>query len=119
MTKFAVTLLLLCLLVATPLQVSARLNAPSEEQDARILKTLHDFEDIDVTSDQLEGAAVGFVLGILAIALCSMLSCCCCGTGRRYRREGCSLCDILACVCLYEICCDDSRGGERSRLLGY
>ena len=39
----------------------------------------------------------------LIILLIVLLFCCCWGG----RRGGCSLCDILACVCIYEMCCDN------------
>ena len=43
------------------------------------------------------GAAIPLV-GVIALVL---LFCCLCGGGRW------SICDLLACVCLYELCCDD------------
>jgi hypothetical protein len=60
--------------------------------------------DYNINTDQLMGAEAGFVAAIvLVFLLLALLCCCCCG-----RRRGCSICDILACVCLYEICCDDA-----------
>ena len=52
--------------------------------------------------------AATLALGILFLLLLLALFCCCCCRGRR----GCSFCDILACVCLYELCCDDGRIGD-------
>jgi hypothetical protein len=57
-------------------------------------------------SDDLMGAEAGFVGGVLFILLLAVLLCCCCC------RRGCSLWDLLACVCLYEICCDDRSVGD-------
>ena len=52
---------------------------------------------MELTDEELY--AVGTVLGGLVL-LC-LLCCCCC---RRW-----SLWDVVACVCLYELCCDDRR----------
>lgn len=62
----------------------------------------------DLNSDQLMGAEVGFVVALVLVLLFFVcLCCCCCGRG-----GGCSLWDIVACVCLYEMCCDDARVGD-------
>lgn len=50
-------------------------------------------------ADQLGGPAAGGIVLIVIVLL--ILLCCCRG----------SLCDLLACVCLYEICCDDGAIG--------
>ena len=47
----------------------------------------------------MEQAELGFLAGMLFfVALICFLICCCCG--------GCSLWDIVALVCLWELCCD-------------
>jgi hypothetical protein len=52
----------------------------------------------------LESAEMGFVAGLLCVVLLLiLLCCCCCGGGRG---GGCSLWDIVALACLWEICCD-------------
>lgn len=43
--------------------------------------------------------------GLLLVIVVVIFLCLCCGRG------GGSLCDILACVCLYEMCCDDGQIG--------
>ena len=61
----------------------------------------------DINADQLLGAEVGFVVALVLVLLFFACLCgCCCG------RRGCSLWDIVACVCLYEMCCDDARVGD-------
>jgi len=57
-----------------------------------------DFGDVDWTSAEGGFAAGFFFFLILLVLLC----CCLCGRGR-----GCSLWDILACICIWELCCDD------------
>ncbi|KAL7555786.1 hypothetical protein ACA910_003936 [Epithemia clementina (nom. ined.)] len=52
----------------------------------------------DISEEDAMAAAV--VVGGLILLLC--LCCCCC---RRW-----SLWDLVACVCLYELCCDDRVG---------
>jgi hypothetical protein len=56
-------------------------------------------------------AEAGFAVGFLFFIILALLLCCClCGGGRGGGR-GCSLCDILAIVCLWELCCDREGGG--------
>ena len=43
--------------------------------------------------------------GLVVLIVVVVLLCLCCGRG------GGSLCDLLACVCLYELCCDDGQIG--------
>jgi len=57
---------------------------------------------------ELGAAELGFLVGILFIVALVLLLCCCCCRGGS--RSSCSLCDILAALCLYEMCCD-GRGG--------
>jgi hypothetical protein len=55
-------------------------------------------------------AEAGFAVGFLFFIILALLLCCClCGGGRGGGR-GCSLCDILAIVCLWELCCDREGG---------
>lgn len=62
----------------------------------------------DINSDQLLGAEVGFVVAVVLVLLFFVCLCgCCCRRG-----GGCSLWDLVACVCLYEMCCDDARVGD-------
>lgn len=62
----------------------------------------------DINPDQLMGAEVGFVVALVLVLFFFACLCgCCCGRG------GCSLWDLVACVCLYEMCCDnDARIGD-------
>jgi hypothetical protein len=61
-------------------------------------------EYLDFNTDQLGAAEVGFLVGILVVVvLILLLLCCCCGCGRG---GGCSVCDILAAICIWEMCCD-------------
>jgi hypothetical protein len=65
--------------------------------------------DYSLDFDQFDSAEAGFLAGILfVIALVCLLICCCCG--------GCSLWDLVAVACLWEICCD--RDGSRAASLG-
>jgi hypothetical protein len=62
-------------------------------------------EYLDFNTDQLGAAEVGFLVGILVVVvLILLLLCCCCGCGGR--GGGCSVCDILAAICIWEMCCD-------------
>ena len=54
-------------------------------------------DSMDFSSPEAQSALILVVIVLL-------LLCCCCRGGRR---GGCSLCDILACVCIYEMCCDN------------
>jgi len=76
---------------------------------ARRLPGSYEGFDIDFDSEEAE-MAVGFLLFIvLALLLC----CCCCGGGgRRYGGGGggCGLWDIVACLCIWEMCCDRDGG---------
>jgi hypothetical protein len=55
-------------------------------------------------------AEAGFAVGFLFFIILVLLLCCCMCGGRGGGR-GCSLCDILAIVCLWELCCDRDGGG--------
>lgn len=68
------------------------------------------FSDMDVTSLE-EGLVIGAVLILLLIVLCLLCCCCsmCCGRGGG-GGGGCSLMDILALFCCYELFCDDQPG---------
>ena len=63
------------------------------------------YSDYEVNQDQLMGAEVGFVAGVVAMLALFLCLCSCCT--RRF-----SLCEILTCFCLWEICCDDRRAGD-------
>lgn len=66
----------------------------------RLNGAYEDFEDFD-----LKSAEAGFALAVvLFIVLVVMFCCCCCP------RNGCSLWDIVACLCIWEICCDRDGG---------
>jgi hypothetical protein len=65
--------------------------------------------DYSLDFDQFDSAEAGFLAGILfVVALVCLLICCCCG--------GCSLWDLVAIACLWEICCD--RDGARAASMG-
>lgn len=65
--------------------------------------------DYSLDFDQFDSAEAGFLVGVLfVIALVCLLLCCCCG--------GCSLWDLVAIACLWELCCD--RDGARAASLG-
>jgi hypothetical protein len=67
-----------------------------------------EYFDFDFDNVELKGAAAGFLVGFICLLLLvACLCCCCCRPGR-----GCSLWDILACYCFYEICCDDGAVGD-------
>lgn len=76
----------------------AELTNPTNESSSRNLA--YEFHFMD-NPDLYESEAAGFVVGLLLCILLLVCLCCCCC------RRGISLCDILACVCLYEMCCDD------------
>jgi hypothetical protein len=62
-------------------------------------------EYLDFDTDQLGAAEVGFLVGIsVVVVLILLLLCCCCGCGRG--GGGCSVCDILAAICIWEMCCE-------------
>lgn len=66
----------------------------------------YDFGGIDFSSDEIGAAEFGFLAGILFIVVLAILLCCCCCGGR----GGCSLWDLVAIVCLWEMCCDRDDG---------
>lgn len=68
------------------------------EQYLRALPGAKDYFDMNMFSSPETGFAAGVAFAILFICF---LICCCCGR--------CSLWDILALVCIWDICCD--RGG--------
>lgn len=65
------------------------------------------YKDLDVESLE-EGMALGGALLLIMIVLC--LLCCCCQMCCGGRGGGCSLWDMLAILCCYEMFCDDSPG---------
>jgi len=107
--RYRVTLILVCILgvvsILCCLYVTDSGYNPSEVSGLR--GAGRRLPGYNFNSDQLMGAEVGLILGVLIVLLFLACLCsCCCGGG------SCSLCDILACVCLYEICCDDKRIGD-------
>ena len=85
-------------------------TATTSAQRHRGLQNYEDyFSDVDTESLE-EGLAVGAALVLLLIIICVLCCCCsmCCG-GRR-GGGGCSLMDILAMFCCYELFCDDNPG---------
>lgn len=91
-------------------QTTARKNE-ERRQSRRDLAEMGDyFTDLDIESLE-EGFAVGAAFVLLLIVICLLCCCCsmCCGGGRR-GGGGCSLMDILAAFCCYEMFCDDSPG---------
>ena len=60
---------------------------------------------LDFSGGDLQGEEIAFLLGILfclLFLLCILCSCCC-------RAGSCSLWDLVAVACLWEICCDNRR----------
>jgi hypothetical protein len=52
----------------------------------------------------LDSAEAGFIAGVVLVGLVVCLLCCCmCG-------RGCNLWDLVAMVCLWEMCCDRDGG---------
>jgi hypothetical protein len=64
--------------------------------------TYRQLEYLDFKTDELGPEEVGFLV-IVAVIL--LLLCCCCSGGRR-RGGGCSLCDVLAAICIWDMCCE-------------
>jgi len=76
-------------------------NTPAAPQHRRLPGEFDfDFDFNDLDSSEIAILVVGLFLLVCLIPL--LLLCCCCGR--------CSLCDILALVCLWELCCDPSNG---------
>jgi hypothetical protein len=78
---------------------------PGLEEDRydRSLQGGYNGYNIDVQSAEF-GFLVGAVIMVIMVmlSLCLLIQCCC----RRF-----SLCDILACVCIWEMCCDGPEAG--------
>ena len=77
-------------------------------QRSRFLRRLRYYDfipDIDFSDGHWDSGEVEFFVGFLLfmLLLSLILSCCCCC-------RGCSLCDILALVCIWDICCDNPGG---------
>jgi hypothetical protein len=62
-----------------------------------------DFGDLDMNSAEAGFAAAVLLMILLLLFLC----CCCCGRGG----GGCSLWDLVALACLWEICFDRNGTG--------
>lgn len=93
--SFAPCVLLLTVLISMSLiEMSMAKTEESSQLRARSLPGEDYFQMDDITS-----AEAGFIAGVLVIILfLILLVCCCCGR--------CSLWDIVALVCLWELCCD-------------
>ena len=60
-----------------------------------------DFEKLD-----LKSVEAGFALAVVLLLVVVVMFCCCCCCPR----NGCSLWDIVACLCIWELCCDRDGG---------
>lgn len=68
-------------------------------------RRLGGYTEYEVNSDQLMGAEFGFFVGVAVMLVMFVCLCACC-------TRRCSLCDMLTCFCLWEICCDDRHVGD-------
>lgn len=83
-------------------------SAPNDTASLRgATRNLAGYAGYEINSDQLVGAEVGFIVGAVVMLFVLVCLCRCC-----FRSRGISLCDILTCFCLWEICCDDGRVGD-------
>jgi hypothetical protein len=88
----------------TFLRRQPRLGEPSDEQ-----RRLPGRDFINLNGD-FTSAEAGFLVGLfLSLFLVVLLTCICCGR--------CSLWDIIALVCLWEICCDPGVGPNAFMLI--
>ena len=53
----------------------------------------------------LQSAEAGFAFAVVLFFVLVVMLCCCCCPG-----TGCSIWDIVACLCIWEICCDRNGG---------
>jgi hypothetical protein len=90
--------------VDRPFEETADDNASSSSSSyhPRLRRRLPGDYNFDATS-----AEAGFAAGLLLLILLALLLCCCCCGGGR---GGCSLWDLVAMVCLWEMCCDRDGG---------
>jgi hypothetical protein len=80
-------------------------SSSSSTNNDHLYRQLEYYDFTNITTEQLGAAEVGFLVAILIIVVfLLLLCCCCCGGGRR--GGGCSVCDILAAICIWEMCCD-------------
>jgi hypothetical protein len=73
--------------------------------------------DYNMDNIDMSSAEAGFIVGIIFLVLLFLFVCCCCcnlimGGGRRYNNGGggrgsSCLWDLVAIVCLWELCCDN------------
>jgi hypothetical protein len=75
----------------------------SSSNNDHVYRQLEYYDFTNITTEQLGAAEVGFLVAIVVIVVFLLLLCCCC-CGRR--GGGCSVCDILAAICIWEMCCD-------------
>jgi hypothetical protein len=99
--------------VASPVhnlrQSAGHAESSDHHQDRQLQFMDWDLSSLEFTSGELGAAEIGFIVGLLFFVVVILLLCCCCcgGGGRGYRgRGGCSICDILALFCIWEMCCD-------------
>jgi hypothetical protein len=69
--------------------------------------TYRQLEYLDFNTDELGPEEIGFLVIVVVLLL---LLCCCCSGGRR--GGGCSLCDILAAICIWDMCCEGSNPSD-------
>lgn len=84
-------------------------SAPTTSSASSFQRQLQEMDFFD--GEELTAAEAGFVAAfVLMLVIVLLLCCCCCGGGRRGRGGGCSICDLLMCFCIWEICCDGGGG---------
>ena len=89
-------------LLLSALCVLATLGSAESMEPSLRARRLPGGFDYDFDMNELEAAEIGFLAGLIfVVILACMLCSCCCRASR-----GCSLCDILAIFCLWEMCCD-------------
>jgi hypothetical protein len=72
-----------------------------------VARKLGGYAGYEVNEDQLMGAEVGFIAGLAVMLVVLLCLCSCCCRARRI-----SICEVLACCWLWEVCCDDGRAGD-------
>jgi hypothetical protein len=102
---------------ASPFETGAAWLDASHARDNGATTTMYNLrhrrlpgEDYSNFTFDPSSAEAGFAVGFLFFIILALLLCCCLCGGRGGGR-GCSLCDILAIVCLWELCCDREGGG--------
>lgn len=98
----------------SPQNVNDSSTATSTSYRPKIRRRLPD-GDYGFGSFDAASAEAGFAAGLLVLVLLALLLCCCCCGGGR--RGGCSLWDLVAMVCLWEMCCDRDGVGDGFMML--